>query len=155
MPLVAVKDIFIELYDEKDTMTDKPSPPESLDAHTDENFGFDAFLDQAIQERIEALDSSQKETLDKTMVEAEIIQTDVQTEVQVETVVVARANHDPYAGYLAPNGRNKKQRTKKKPVRVQQQEINQVLDTVFNPATQFNGVTVSYSEMTMPPDMKK
>ncbi|KAI7876803.1 RNA cap guanine-N2 methyltransferase-domain-containing protein [Mucor mucedo] len=59
--------------------------------------------------------------------------------------------NDPYAGYLAPNGRNKRQRKKK----ILEQEpvvignIEPVVSRVYN------GVVVSYTQYTIPPGMAK
>lgn len=59
--------------------------------------------------------------------------------------------NDPYAGYLAPNGRNKRRKTKKTRVVVQEQTMQPTLV----PDTEYHGVTVFYSEATIPVDMKK
>jgi hypothetical protein len=56
---------------------------------------------------------------------------------------------DPYAGYLAPNGRNKRQKTKKKR-RIISEDMH--LEPLSN---EYNGVIVAYNQDTMPLDMKK
>lgn len=64
------------------------------------------------------------------------------------------ARNDPYAGYLAPNGRNKRQKTKKK--RIIEHEEAVIIESIEKPASvEYNGVVVSYDKDTMPPDMTK
>ncbi|KAG2198527.1 hypothetical protein INT47_008631 [Mucor saturninus] len=61
------------------------------------------------------------------------------------------ARNDPYAGYLAPNGRNKRQRKKK--ILEQEPVVIGNIEPVVSPV--YNDVVVSYTQSTMPPGMAK
>lgn len=58
--------------------------------------------------------------------------------------------NDPYAGYLAPNGRNKRQKTKKRKTNNEYMNLKPSLLP-----KEYNGVIVSYTQDTMPSDMLK
>ncbi|GAA5810043.1 hypothetical protein MFLAVUS_003461 [Mucor flavus] len=81
---------------------------------------------------------------EETMTELEMVPEDEQpSEKKV-------AQNDPYAGYLAPNGRNKRRKTRKNRV------SNEPTGPVVTPSTEeYNGVVVSYTEDTIPKHMKK
>lgn len=79
---------------------------------------------------------------------------ELQTAVEDIPATKKVARSDPYAGYLAPNGRNKRQKTKKK--RILEHEEAVIIESVEKPASvEYNGVVVSYDKDTMPPDMTK
>lgn len=68
----------------------------------------------------------------------------------VGTKKIARS--DPYAGYLAPNGRNKRQRKKK--ILEQEPVVTANLQPVAS-SVEYNGVVVSYTQDTIPVGMEK
>lgn len=80
------------------------------------------------------------------------LETKENTEIELVENNLEKKNtqNDPYAGYLAPNGRNKRRRTKKN--RVSQETIGSI---VPSSTVEYNGVVVSYSEDTIPHDMRK
>jgi hypothetical protein len=114
----------------------------------------DDFVDRMIQERIAEIkkDTSNNklsETTSTTMEGGEIL-------VEEEAVVTHKkvARNDPYSGYLAPNGRNKRQKTKKKKIMNIEEEDSDIPYYSSSPV-EYNGVIVSYTQDSMPSDMAK
>ncbi len=99
------------------------------------------YIDNMVQERLGELKQVEQE------VEEEVSKVGV-------TVSNEKIRNDPYAGYLRPNGQSKRRRMKKKRSYAEEAESMDFLpdDT---PVKEHNGVVVSYSEKTMPADMKK
>lgn len=125
------------------------------------NVQLDEYVDQMVQERTAELKRTSETSTTTTIqleTEAEAMTIEEEEEATVEEEEATNkklSRNDPYAGYFAPNGRNKRQRTKIKRSRVDEVEYDQMDIASTHESRTFNGVTVSYSEATMPPDMKK
>ncbi|KAI8636925.1 RNA cap guanine-N2 methyltransferase-domain-containing protein [Parasitella parasitica] len=83
--------------------------------------------------------------VDSTEEESAILNSRIEQDEAPEEIPIYKeiVRNDPYAGYLAPNGRKSKRQKTKKP---------RILDT---PTVVFNDVIVSYNQNTMPSDMQK
>lgn len=105
------------------------------------------YIDNLVQERIGELEKTEKEVdVTEKIVGEEVSKVGV-------TVSNEKVRDDPYSGYLRPNGQSKRRKMKKKKSPFEDIEsMNFVTDA---PVKEYNGVVVSYSEKTMPPDMRK
>jgi hypothetical protein len=153
-------------YDKSLDARDVPSDNTKLgDTQEGADLQLDDYVDRMVQERIAELQSASKESSESETITENAVQLEVESNTnaiedgkltaQEQVINKKAARNDPYAGYLAPSGRNKRQRTKKNRLTIEEIEYDSMDIAPPSVPLQYNGVTVSYTEESMPPDMNK